>query len=67
MQCNIGKLDKVGRVVLGLAVIGAGLYYKSWWGAIGVVPLATAVIGWCPAYLPFGINTMKRKKESSAR
>ena len=61
MQCNIGKADKVARIILGLAVIGAGLYYKSWWGAIGVLPLTTAIIGWCPAYLPFGINTMKSK------
>lgn len=67
MQRNIGKLDKVGRVILGLVLVGAGLYFKSWWGAIGVVPIATAIIGWCPAYLPFGINTMKRKKESAAQ
>jgi hypothetical protein len=30
---------------------------SNWLGAIGIVPLATALIGWCPAYLPFGINT----------
>jgi hypothetical protein len=30
---------------------------QNWWGAIGIVPLLTATIGWCPAYAPFGINT----------
>ncbi|OGF99270.1 MAG: hypothetical protein A3F83_02350 [Candidatus Glassbacteria bacterium RIFCSPLOWO2_12_FULL_58_11] len=67
MQCNIGSADKAVRIVLGLAIIGAGLYFKSWWGAIGVLPLTTAIIGYCPAYPPFGINTTKKKKEQTAQ
>lgn len=35
----------------------AGLYFKSWWGAVGVVPLMTGALRWCPAYLPFRIDT----------
>lgn len=66
MQCNVGNIDKVARIILGLGIIGAGLYYKSWWGAIGLLPLATAIMRWCPAYLPFGISTMKTKKEPTA-
>jgi len=57
MNLNVGSMDRVIRVVLGLAIIGAGVYFKSWWGAIGVVPLLTAAIGWCPIYLPFGLST----------
>lgn len=60
MQCNVGNTDKVIRLVLGAAIIAAGVYYQSWLGAIGLVPIATALIGWCPAYLPFGISTCKK-------
>ena len=58
---NVGSADRIVRIVAGLALIGAGLYFKSWWGAIGVVPLLTAAIGWCPLYVPFGIRTCPRK------
>ena len=58
---NVGSADRIVRIVAGLALIGAGLYYKSWWGAIGVVQLLTAAIGWCPLYVPFGIRTCPRK------
>lgn len=54
MKCNVGKTDRLIRVLLGLVLIGLGLYFNSWWGAIGVIPLVTATIGWCPLYLPFG-------------
>jgi hypothetical protein len=57
MKRNMGGLDRGVRAVLGLAVIGVGLYFRSWWGALGLLPLLTAVIGWCPGYLPFGIST----------
>lgn len=57
MSPNVGSADRVVRIVVGLALIGAGAWYKSWWGAIGAVPLLTAVIGWCPLYLPLGIRT----------
>lgn len=65
MKTNVGNADRIVRIVLGLIIIGAGVYFKSWWGAIGVVPLGTAAIGWCPAYLPFGLSTCKTKGQSS--
>jgi hypothetical protein len=60
MQTNVGTTDKIIRLVLGAAIIGAGVYYQNWLGAIGLVPIGTALIGWCPAYLPFGISTCKK-------
>jgi hypothetical protein len=60
MKCNIGKADRIIRVILGAGIIAIGIYLKSWWGAIGVIPIITAAIGWCPAYLPFGISSCKR-------
>ncbi|MEJ2316319.1 MAG: DUF2892 domain-containing protein [Gammaproteobacteria bacterium] len=59
---NVGSADRAIRLILGLVIIAIGYYYQSWWGAIGIVPIFTALIGWCPAYLPFGINTCSTKK-----
>lgn len=61
MKCNIGKTDRIIRVLIGLIVIAFGVYLKSWWGAIGLVPLFTAAIGWCGLYTLFGISTCKAK------
>lgn len=62
MLCNMGKLDRVLRAVAGAALLGAtftGLIGP--WGWLGLVPLLTAFIGFCPAYLPFGLSTLRRK------
>ena len=55
----MGKADRIIRGIAGIGIIGAGVYFQNWWGAIGVVPLGTAIIGLCPAYLPFGISSCK--------
>ncbi len=59
MKANVGKADKVIRIILGVAIIAAGVYFKSWWGAIGIIPILTAAISWCPLYTPLGIKTCK--------
>lgn len=61
MKKNIGITDKWVRVVIGITIGVAGLYFKSWWGLIGLIPLATALINSCPLYLPFGISTRRSK------
>jgi len=63
MEKNIGESDRIFRLAAGLAIIIIGLVAKSWWGLIGIVPLTTAALGHCPAYLPFGINTCKLEKK----
>jgi hypothetical protein len=57
MKCNIGKTDRIIRIVLGVVIILIGIYFKSWWGAVGLIPILTAIIRWCPAYVPFGFST----------
>jgi hypothetical protein len=57
MKANVGKIDKTLRIIAGIVIIGLGIYYQSWWGAIGLLPLITGLIRWCPAYLPFGISS----------
>ena len=60
MKCNVGRTDKIIRAILGLGLLAAGGYFKSWWGLVGLVALLTAGIGFCPAYLPFGISTCEK-------
>ena len=60
MQCNIGKTDRMIRLVAGVVIIAAGFYYQSWWGVIGIMPLMTGTLRWCPPYSLFGINTDKK-------
>lgn len=64
MTTNVGIVDRIIRLILGVGLIAWGVMNGSWWGALGVVPLLTATIGWCPAYLPFGLSTcgVKTKK-----
>ena len=57
MQKNVGQIDRVIRIVAGLAIIGVGVYMQSWWGAVGVVLLGTGLMGWCPPYALLGINS----------
>ncbi len=63
MKTNIGTADRIVRVVIGLAIIAIGVYFKSWWGIIGVIPLITALTGFCGLYVPFGISTCKRRTD----
>ena len=61
MSCNEGKLDRILRVVVGVVLIALVFVGpKSAWGWIGIVPLATGLFGFCPAYRLFGINTCNK-------
>ncbi|MEJ6603668.1 MAG: DUF2892 domain-containing protein [Opitutaceae bacterium] len=62
MKTNVGSLDRIFRIILGLVILAAGYYYQNWFGLIGFIPLGTAALGWCPAYLPFGLSTCKKPK-----
>jgi len=57
MQKNIGAVDRNVRFLLGAVLLVAGVIYQSWWGVLGLVPIATAAIGFCPLYVPLGIST----------
>ena len=61
MKCNVGRADRWIRIVLGLIILALGFYFKTWWGLIGLLPIITASLGWCPLYLPFGIHTGREK------
>jgi hypothetical protein len=57
MKANTGTVDRVVRLLLGSSILGSGVAQGQWWAAIGLLPVITAVLGWCPAYLPFGFST----------
>lgn len=57
MKKNVGGMDKILRIVLGVVIIGAGVYFNSWWGAIGALPLITGLVGRCGLYYPMGVST----------
>ena len=61
MKPNVGSIDRIVRILVGLALLGAGYYFKSWWGLIGLGPILTGTIRFCPAYLPFGLSTCSAK------
>ncbi|MDH3355737.1 MAG: DUF2892 domain-containing protein [Chromatiales bacterium] len=62
MKKNMGGIDRSLRLVVGAALVGWAVISGNLWGYVGIIPLFTALIGWCPAYLPFGIKTCKISK-----
>lgn len=62
MTQNVGGIDRTLRIVVGLGLISLVFVGpQTPWGWIGVIPLATALMGWCPLYVPFGISSCPRK------
>ena len=60
MKANVGGVDRVLRIVVGLALLAWAFFGTGdvrWWGLIGLVPLATGLFRFCPAYGLFGMNT----------
>lgn len=60
MEMNIGSTERLLRIIVGVVIIGLGLYFQSWWGVIGLVPLLTGLFRFCPLYRVLGMNTCKR-------
>ena len=62
MTKNVGSIDRLLRAVIGLTLIAlAATGTVGWWGWLGVVPLITAAVGWCPPYSLRGWNTYSTK------
>jgi len=62
MSANVGSIDRIIRILAGLALIAWALTGGPVWAWIGVVPLATGVFKFCPAYSLIGVNTCGTKK-----
>lgn len=64
MKANVGGIDRILRLVVGLALVAWALMGGPVWAWLGVVPLATGAMGFCPLYHLLGLNTCPMKKES---
>ena len=61
MKYNVGSIDRLLRIILGLIIAILGVVFDSWWGLIGIIPLATGLFKICPLYIPFKISTTKKE------
>ena len=64
MTQNVGGIDRILRIVAGLAILSLLVLLDGnarWWGLVGLVPLGTALLRWCPAYPLIGVNTCPTK------
>jgi len=64
MKMNVGSVDKVIRIIAGIALLSLLFILEGnarWWGLIGLVPLITGLVGWCPAYSLIGASTRPSK------
>ena len=64
MKANVGGADRVIRIILGVAILSLFFFLEGnakWFALIGIVPIGTALIRWCPAYVPFGVSTCAKE------
>ena len=59
MKKNVGTADSIIRLIIGVIIIIIGIAFGSWWGAIGLILIITALLKWCPLYPICGISTCK--------
>jgi hypothetical protein len=63
MEHNLGNIDRSLRIVVGLALLLLTAFgVIGWWGLIGIMPLMTGLLRWCPAYRLLGIKSCPMKK-----
>jgi len=63
MKKNIGGVERVIRIIAGLGILSlAFVGPRSPWAYLGIIPLATGLVGWCPPYALFGFSTCKNSK-----
>lgn len=58
LKKNVGNMDSIIRVVLGTLIIALGLYFDSYWGFIGLIPVISGAISFCPIYRVLRMSTM---------
>ena len=57
MKANVGSYDVAVRFTAGCLILCLGTHFENWWGLVGLIPLATALIGFCPLYVLLHIDT----------
>jgi hypothetical protein len=67
MKRNVGTVDRAIRIVAGLVLLSLVFLVESnarWWGLVGLLPLVTGLVSWCPLYIPLGIDTCHARHEA---
>jgi hypothetical protein len=63
MKCNVGPIDRLLRIIVGLIIAIIGVVFDSWWGLLGIPLIATGIFRFCLLYLPFNISTAKKEDQ----
>lgn len=68
MKANVGGVDRLLRILVGLGLLALVFILpgaERWWGLVGLVPLVTGLVRFCPVYSLFGLNTCPRESRSA--
>ena len=65
MHHNVGGIDQILRIVLGVVICTIGVIYNNWWGLVGLIPLVTGTMNWCPLYNLVGLSSLKISKSET--
>ncbi|OGA30949.1 MAG: hypothetical protein A3G80_10850 [Betaproteobacteria bacterium RIFCSPLOWO2_12_FULL_62_13b] len=68
MKANVGGVDKILRIVVGLGLLSLVLFLEGsarWWGLVGLIPLLTGLFNFCPLYTLFGFSTCPMKDKAA--
>jgi hypothetical protein len=63
LKKNVGYVDSIIRVVIGALIVGIGLYFDSMWGLVGLIPVVSGAVSFCPVYKALSIDTAKPNVE----
>ena len=59
MYHNVGGIDQILRIVLGVVICTIGVIFNNWWGLVGLIPLVTGTMSWCPKHNLVGLSSLK--------
>lgn len=63
LKKNVGYIDSIIRVIIGALIIGFGLYFNNYWGFLGLIPVFSGAVSFCPVYQLLKIETTKPNLE----
>ena len=65
MHHNVGGIDQILRIVLGVVICKIGVIYNNWWRLVVLIPLVTRTMSWCPIYNLVGLSSLKISKSET--
>ncbi|MDZ7826233.1 MAG: DUF2892 domain-containing protein [Gammaproteobacteria bacterium] len=66
MDVNVGRTDQVLRLTGAVVIFALGFHFQSWWGLLGLIPLATGLSRRCPPYAMLGMSTCSTRREDDS-